>query len=426
MSQTAPTRNRSQVDWLFLDMNAFFASAEQQMQPELRGRPVAVVPTMTDRTCCIAASYEARAYGIKTGTNVGQAKRQCPALVVVKGRHENYVRLHHEILAAVETVLPITKVKSIDEMVCQLSPPDRPVDRARSVAERARRAIQELVGEQLRCSIGLAPNRMLAKLASNLQKPNGLTVITPEELPRRLYSVDLQEFTGIGPRMHRRLTDRGVRTSRQLCGMSREALVEVWGNRLGADWWYWLRGEEAGDHEDLATRSVGHSHVLPPKLRSEEGARGVLVRLLHKAAARLRKGGYVARRIEFAVRYTPATGGKWRARSALARCGDTPTMLKVLDEAWRQRSSDDRMATPLKVSLTLWKLEPAGMTTRSLFPEEQAASRAAETLDAVNAHFGSGSMYFASMHETRDAAPLRIAFSHIPEVEPERADRPPR
>lgn len=410
----------SEVTWLFLDMNAFFASAEQQLQPDLRGRPVAVVPMMSDTTCCIAASYEARAYGIKTGTNVGQAKRQCPGLVLVKGRHEDYVRLHHEILAAIETVLPIEKVCSIDEVACRLSPPDRPFRQAMEVGERAKRAIKEQVGSQLRCSVGLATNRLLAKLASNLKKPDGLSVITREELPRRLHSLDLREFTGIGANMQRHLAERGVRTTRQLCALSRDAMVEVWGSRVGAQWWHWLRGEEAAETE-TQRRTVGHSHVLAPKLRTDEGARAVVVRLLHKAAARLREMGMVARRIEFGVNYV-GSGGKWRARSSLARCGDTPTMLKALDAAWLCRDPEDRSATPLKVSVNLWKLEPAASTAPSLFPEERQASQAAQTMDAVNATFGSGSMYFASMHETRDAAPLRIAFSHIPEVEKERSE----
>lgn len=408
-----------QVDWLFLDMNAFFASCEQQLRPELRGRPVAVVPTMTDATCCIAASYEARAYGIKTGTNVGQARRLCPSLVLIHGRHEDYIRLHHQILAAIETVLPIEKVHSIDEVACRLSPPDREVNRAREVGEAAKRAIYEQVGEHLRCSVGLAPNKMLAKLASDLKKPNGLTVITREELPRRLYSLELQAFAGIGRNMERRLAERGVRTTRQLCGLSRDAMVDVWGSRIGALWWHWLRGEDA-QLAETHRRTVGHSHVLPPELRTDEGARGVLVRLLHKAAARLRKLGYVARRIEFGVRYVGyggLRGGKWRARLPLNHCSDTPTMLKALDAAWRMRGPDDREAKPLKVSLVLWKLEPAAATALPLFTEDRQASQAARTMDAVNAAFGAGSMYFASMHETRDAAPLRIAFTNIPEVE---------
>lgn len=407
----------AEVDRLFLDMNAFFASAEQQMQPELRGRPVAVVPMKTDRTCCIAASYEARRFGVKTGTNVGQARRQCPGLVLVHGRHERYVELHHQILAAIETVLPIEKVCSIDEVTCRLSPPDRPVKRAIEVGEAAKRAIKERVGEQLRCSVGLSTNYLLSKLASNLQKPDGLTVITREELPHRLHRLDLEEFTGIGRNMHRRLAQRGVRTTRQLCALSKPALVEVWGSKAGALWWHWLRGEEVAG-PDTQRRTVGHSHVLPPELRTDQGARGVLVRLLHKAAARLRKMGYVARRIEFGVRYTPASGGgKWRARSPLSHCGDTPTMLKVLDTAWRHRGPDDRAATPLKVSVNLWKLEPIGQTTLPLFEEQRQASRAAEALDEVNAQCGAGAMYFASMHETRDSAPLRIAFTNIPDVE---------
>jgi DNA polymerase-4 len=408
-----------QVQWLFLDMNAFFASCEQQLRPELRGRPVAVVPAMTDTTCCIAASYEARRYGVKTGTNVGQARRQCPGLVLVRGNHEDYIRLHHQILAAIETVLPIEKVCSIDEVACRLSPPDREVNRAVEIGEAAKRAIYQQVGEHLRCSVGLAPNRMLAKLASDLKKPNGLTVITREELPRRLFPLELQAFAGIGKNMARRLAERGVRTTRQLCGLSRKDMIEVWGSRVGAAWWHALRGDDITE-EATHRRTVGHSHVLAPELRTDEGARGVLVRLLHKAAARLRKMGYVAGRIEFGVRYVGhggQPGGKWQARSALAHCGDTPTMLKALDAAWRMRGADDRAATPLKVSLTLWKLEPAATTTLPLFTEDRQASQAARTMDAVNAVFGSGSMYFASMHETRDAAPIRIAFTNIPEIE---------
>ena len=113
------------VNWLFLDMNSYFASVEQQVRPELRGKPVAVVPVMTNRTCCIAASYEAREYGIRTGTNVGDARRACPHLKLVLAEHEKYIRIHHEIIAAVETVIPVEKVCSIDEMVCRISPHQR-------------------------------------------------------------------------------------------------------------------------------------------------------------------------------------------------------------------------------------------------------------------------------------------------------------
>ncbi len=108
------------VNWLFVDLNSYFASVEQQVRPELRGKPVAVVPVEADTTCCIAASYEAKAYGVKTGTIVADAKRLCPDLILVEGRHELYTDYHHRIIKAVESCVPVTAVCSVDEMACRL------------------------------------------------------------------------------------------------------------------------------------------------------------------------------------------------------------------------------------------------------------------------------------------------------------------
>ncbi|MGH8454185.1 MAG: DNA polymerase, partial [Nevskiales bacterium] len=106
---------------LYIDFNSYFASVEQQDRPELRGKPVAVLPVMTDSTCCIAASYEAKRFGIKTGTNVGEAKRLCPGLVCVQARHELYVEYHQAILKVIDTCIPVDEVRSIDEMACSLT-----------------------------------------------------------------------------------------------------------------------------------------------------------------------------------------------------------------------------------------------------------------------------------------------------------------
>ena len=115
------------LNWLFVDLNSYFASVEQDDRPELRGRPVGVVPMMADTTVCIAASYEAKAYGVKTGTVVADAKRMCPGLVLVEARHEIYVDYHHRIVEAVESCLPVTAVCSIDEMACRLMGRERPL-----------------------------------------------------------------------------------------------------------------------------------------------------------------------------------------------------------------------------------------------------------------------------------------------------------
>ncbi|MEM8945950.1 MAG: DNA polymerase [Planctomycetota bacterium] len=399
------------VDWLFLDMNAFFASAEQHLQPALRGQPVAVVPSMTDRTCCIAVSYEARPYGIATGTNVGLARRRCPQLQLVRGRHENYVRLHHQIIEAVNSVLPVTKVCSIDEMVCRLSPQHREVGCAVEIAQDVKQSIYDQVGRSLRCSVGLATNRFLAKVASNMQKPDGLSVITREELPRRLYALELSDFPGIGRNMRRRLESKGVRNVRQLCALSKRQLRDTWESVLGDHWWHQLRGDEVVERT-TTRRTVGHSHVLPPKLRTDEGARGVMVRLLHKAAMRLRRLEHWAARMVVALKYTDGWP-KWKQTVYLGRCQDTPSLLKAFERTWQQRPCGPR---PLQASITLVDLTPNACTTPSLFPEEQRALTATQAMDAANEKFGPNTLYFASMHETRDAAPMRIAFTNIPDV----------
>ena len=113
--------------WLFLDLNSYFASVEQELRPELRGRPVAVVPVVADTTCCIAASYEAKAFGVKTGTQVGEAKRLCPGIALVEARHELYVEYHNRIVEAVEQRVPVSSVQSIDEMACRLIGREQPL-----------------------------------------------------------------------------------------------------------------------------------------------------------------------------------------------------------------------------------------------------------------------------------------------------------
>src|SRR5271170_2088920 len=148
------------VGWLFLDLNSYFASVEQQEQPELRGRPVGVVPVVTNSTCCIAASYEAKAYGVKTGTMVRDAKALCPHIELVEARPKLYVEYQQKIIQAVEENLPVWQVFSVDEMACQLLGRERFLPNATTIAYRIKQALRSL-GIALRCSIGLAPNSYL-------------------------------------------------------------------------------------------------------------------------------------------------------------------------------------------------------------------------------------------------------------------------
>lgn len=177
MSQLLPAITEGPaVDWLFLDLNSYFASVEQQDRQELRGRPVGVVAVETDSTCCLAASYEAKAYGVKTGTSVKDAKVLCPHISIVAARPKLYVEYQQKIIQAMEEHLPVYKVFSVDEMGCQLMGRERFLPNATTLAYRIKQSLRNL-GVALRCSVGLAPNCYLAKTAADLCKPDGLTIL---------------------------------------------------------------------------------------------------------------------------------------------------------------------------------------------------------------------------------------------------------
>ena len=397
---------------LFLDMNAYFASVEQQLQPRLRGKPVAVVPMLAETTCCIAASYEAKRCNVRTGTLVAEARRRCPNLLVVQARPATYVQIHHRIIAAVETTLPVAEVCSIDEMYCRLMGVEKEPGRAVELARAIKGAIAERVGPYLRCSVGLAPNIFLAKTATNIEKPDGLVVLTKNDLPHKLYTLDLADLTGIGRKMLARCQRKGVFTVEQLCGLSKEQLTDIWKSIEGERWWLRLRGHsvpEPATHR----RTVGHSHILPPQYRTDAGARAVLVRLIHKAAVRLRALDYWAGELRVSVRYMDR--GKWKDRAGLGFCRDTATILEAFAKMWEGRPPELRESRPLSVSMVLMKLVENRFAPHPLFPDEGRRLRLARTMDELNARFGRHTLYYGGMHQATESAPMRISFTNIPD-----------
>jgi DNA polymerase-4 len=256
--QTLPLR------WLYVDFNSYFASVEQQLNPAYRGRPVAVVPVDTDATCAIAASYEAKAFGIKTGTPVYEARRICPGLICVVGNHQNYVHYHQLILKEVENHIPVTAVCSIDEVACRLMDNENSDERATEIAHSIKAGLARHVGEYIRCSIGIAPNRFLAKVATDMQKPNGLTIVHQHDLPQRLYELKLKDIPGIGRNMERRILMAGINDMRGLMALGASQMRKIWGGVWGERMWYLLRGADLPEIETHRS-SVGHSHVMAPE-----------------------------------------------------------------------------------------------------------------------------------------------------------------
>ena len=407
-----PLCPKSLLRVLFVDLNGYFAGVEQMLRPELRGRPVAVAAVKAANTACIAVSYEAKRCGIKTGTPVAEAKRLCPSLVVLEARPPVYVRVHHQIRAAVESCLPVEAVESIDEMYGRLIGVERHEPRAVQIANDVKRAIREQVGQCLTCSVGLAPNRFLAKVATNMQKPDGLVVIRQGDLPDVLHRLELTDLPGIARNMEARLNRWGIRTVKQLCEQSESSLRGAWGSVVGRMWWHWLRGLE-WDRPPTRRASVGHSHVLPPAFRNEEGARAVMVRLVHKAAARLRFIGYYAKRMNVYVSFTYREEG-WSCDVDLGLTQSTRLMVLAFADLWRHRP----MGTPTQVAVTLHGLVPRGCATLPLFAEEYRDAACDRVFDEANTRFGPQTVYFAAMMAARGTAPTRISFTHVPNLEP--------
>lgn len=394
--------------WLFLDLNSYFASIEQELRPELRGKPVGIVPVMADTTCCIAASYEAKAFGVKTGCMVSEARQLCPGIQLVEARHEVYVYYHHAIVEAVESCLPVAVVMSIDEMACRLIGREQSVDNAIQIGVKIKRTIREKVGKTLRCSLGIAPNRFLAKVAGDMQKPDGLVVIQAADLPHILYSLKLNDLPGIGSRMHKRMQKHGVRTVEQLCALSKVEMKTVWNGIVGERFWHWLRGDDIVE-PPTHRGTVGHSHVLPPELRTEAGAYAVAQKLVHKAVARLRKMHYWAGGLAVLIKFSD--DGDWAEKTGMVECQDTLTMLEALQCLWKQHPS----GKPLAVGVTLFDLVPEHLHTLSLF-EDKKRTQLAKAMDSINARFGTDTVYFGGIHAVRNAAPTRIAFTNIPDL----------
>lgn len=400
--------------YLFIDFNSYFASVEQQMRPELRGKPVAVVPVMADTTCCIAASYEAKKFGIKTGTPVWEAKRVCRNLHVVEARPALYVEYHHKLLHAVDTCIPIDQVFSIDEMVCELTSSQQQRERAVQLAHDIKKTIASTVGTELRCSIGIAPNPFLAKTATDMQKPDGLVVIDTADLPQCLYPLQLSDLCGVGRRMEKRLREHGINTVKELCAADKTLLHKIWNGIEGERMYAKLRGEilyTPPTHKS----SIGHSHVLPPSLRTDENAFAVLHRLLQKAAMRLRSYGYTAGGLYAGVRYLNRTS--WSDKLTFTNTQDTIQLLNALTTLWKRKPISD--AAPLKVGVTLFKLNEEKNDTLTLFSLGKGSAKFNAAIDKLNMRYGKNTVYFGGAHSALEAAPMRIAFNHIPDMDVE-------
>lgn len=322
------------IEWLYLDFDGFFASVEQQARPALRGKPIGIVPfDGTVHTIVIACSKEAKAMGVKNVMRLKEAKKACPELILVPQTPDLYRRAHNALIAEINSVIPVDAIKSIDELCCKLSKAD--INNPHRTARNIKAAIANGVGPFITCSIGFAANRHLAKIACKMDKPNGVTIWHPQDMPEPLYDLSFDDISGIGGRMEKRLWQAGIYSMKSLLATEPKQMRKLWRSVTGERLWYALHG-----YTVKAAKSergmFGHGRVLPPELRDVKGAYDCSRILIVKAARRMRREGFHASTLHLwlHLRYPDKKERGWTAKHKLYAASDDKAVLTALGSLW--------------------------------------------------------------------------------------------
>jgi DNA polymerase-4 len=316
---------------LYIDMNSFFASVEQQVDPSLRGRPLAITAVSADSGAVVAASYEAKAFGIGVGTRIYEARRKCPGIVFRPSRHRLYVRINQKIAALLDEMAELERIRSVDEFQVALGGRTATLEGATALAQQMKAAIRTRVGSQLRCSIGLGPNQLLAKIAGKLEKPDGLQWLAPENMPDRIAHLKLDDLPGISKGIRRRLHHAMIWNMRALYALDPRHARLIWRSVEGERFIRALQGENIPLIE-TERGGYGNSKVLAPEFRRPDKAQLVGRWLIEKATERLRRDGFCARRFALHARFLPHGG--WAGSKTLMHSQDTRAFLGIYEALW--------------------------------------------------------------------------------------------
>jgi len=416
-------RKPDTIESLYLDFDGFFASVEQQARPSLRGKPIGIVPfDGTVHTVVIACSKEAKARGVKNVMHLGDAKKICPELVLVPQSPDLYRRAHNALLAEINSVIPVEAVKSIDELCCKLDPRD--IADPQKLAANIKASIADGVGEYVTCSIGFAANRHLAKIACKMDKPDGVTIWHPKDMPIPLLPLPFDDIPGIGGRMEKRLQTSGIYNMEDFLNAQPKQMRKIWGNVTGERLWYALHGYDV-KAEKSKRGMFGHGRVLPPKLRNFTDARDCSRILIVKAARRMRREGYYASTLYLwlSLRTNSQKETSWASKHKLHMANDDQACLSALDVLWIQAKARlPKTVRIVRLGITLGDLSPA--TSRQLDmlinddPERQKWGALTSAMDSLNSRYGK-SLVTMGLWKLPAGGNLggKISFTRIPRAE---------
>lgn len=379
---------------LHVDMDAFFASVEQRDNPGLRGKPIAVIGQGV-RTVIVTSSYEARSYGVKTGMNTVEAKRILPSLIFVRANHEKYTDVCAKIVKILYSFSPDMEVYSIDESFLDITGVTRLWGGIGSLGlgEKIKQRIKEELG--LSCSVGIAPNKLLAKLASSHHKPDGLFQIKEEDVSAILKDLPVEELWGIGKRTREVLNSVGIFTCSEL-GAADPLLLRKRFGIFGESLKEMAKGKDNSSvmpfgYEPKA-RSIGHSMTLPCDISAREEILRHILELTDMAARRMRREGFLGKTVSVIFRYNDFH--TFSRQKKMANATDDTRKIYSVAAAIIKNASLEKPIRLLGVSISGLERQQNELF---LFEEDRRSKRLNKTLDLVNERFGGGALTFASI-----------------------------
>ncbi len=319
---------------LHIDMNSYFASVEQQANPFLRGKPIGITGNRSERSVVATASIEAKKLGVKTAMSTWQAKKICPSLILISGDQEKYAYITDRFNKLFLEFTPLVQKFSIDESFLDITEQAKDWFGAVCLAQHLRERLREECGERITASIGIATNKLLAKLSSECVKPNGITLTRDEDVVTLLDPVQLTDLCGIGPRMGKRLNELGITSFKLLREFPLKDLTLEFHS-----YGIWLHEAAHGREvkiqnihsEEEAPKSIGHSFTFPKDTLNATIMQRYLLSLCEKVAWRLRCAGFVANAVSTHIRYGDFSGND---KQHVFR-EPTADGLRLFEIAWR-------------------------------------------------------------------------------------------
>lgn len=410
--RTELTFNHKPSTIIHLDLNSCFATIEQQANPLLRGRPIAVAAYTTPSGCIVAPSVEAKTYGVKVGMRVREGKLLCPALIVLPPDPWKYRNVHLGLRKILGDYTDKFYPKSIDEFVLNLEGYPAYAKGMFEVAGEIKRRVKKEIGEWITLSIGIAPNRFLAKTAAALHKPDGLDEINKDNF-RAIYSgLRLTDLCGIKERNAVRLNAMGIYTVLDFYEAPYPKLKAAFESVLGYYWYPRLRGWEIDDVA-FARRSYGNSFALPKPLTTIEELSPVLSKLVEKMGRRVRTAGYKAQGVHLAISYRD--GAFWHKGVTVSKIlFDSRDIYRV---AFKLLTRSPYRSPVRELAVSVFNLIDTSSLQLELFDNLERKEKLVKAVDKVNERWGDFVITPARMIGAKEVVIDRIAFGGVKELE---------